>query len=347
MNAMINVAKQLGRDVVVSQDAALINKQLQQNLKNYKAKDQPEKQVLGDGQEGNDDRHLVRIASAGCAGSGASCEFAAYKADYWNQINQYFSNLFPTKAEEKKEVKQFGTVIWSDSYTLSKPMREMSPIELTELLRTGAVHPDDVSKVMDYLSSSIIGPDKGGVAIGTEAAKNAGNAIRVANSAEEAAALAKSAGKGAANSLKLKSGYDTHLTQVEDIVRKKNRGVVGGHNLENFEKAFTDRGWSLEENIISKTPHPSMNGVYEVKYQIPAVDTQGNIIAGQYKNIPNPKTVYDPKIISDEQMLDWGREAMKNGTVNRREITGYSSNGLKFQGYIENGEITNFFPTLK
>lgn len=149
------------------------------------------------------------------------------------------------------------------------------------------------------------------------------------------------------NGLKLKTGYDTHLIEVEDVVRKGNKGIVGGHNLDNFNKAFTDRGWSLDENIISKTPHSTINGVYEVKYQLPMVDTLGNIIPGQYKNIPNPKTVYDPSVISNEQLLQWGREAMANGTVNGRIITGTSSNGLKFQGYIDNGEISNFFPTLK
>ena len=144
-----------------------------------------------------------------------------------------------------------------------------------------------------------------------------------------------------------KPGYDTHLIEVEDVVRKGNKGIVGGHNLVNFEKAFTDRGWSLAENIISKTPHPTIKGVYEVKYRIPALDKMGNIIPGQYKNIPNPKTVYDPSVISNEQMLKWGQEAMANATVNGRIITGISSNGLKFQGYINNGEITNFFPTIK
>nr|WP_301290465.1 RHS repeat-associated core domain-containing protein [Paenibacillus sp. 1781tsa1] len=157
----------------------------------------------------------------------------------------------------------------------------------------------------------------------------------------------ESKSEGMGNGLKLKTGYDTHLVEVEDVVRKGNKGIVGGHNLDNFNKAFTDRGWSLDENIISKTPHPTINGVYEVKYQLPAVDTRGDIIPGQYKNIPNPKTVYDPSVISNEQMVQWGQEAMANGTVNGRIITGTSSNGLKFQGYIDNGEITNFFPTLK
>ncbi|QAS59352.1 hypothetical protein [Clostridium septicum] len=34
--------------------------------------------------------------------------------------------------------------------------------------------------------------------------------------------------KGGGN-LKFKEGYDKHIIDVEDIVRKKNKGVVGGH----------------------------------------------------------------------------------------------------------------------
>ena len=37
----------------------------------------------------------------------------------------------------------------------------------------------------------------------------------------------------------------------------------------------------------------------------------------------------DPKIISDEEILKWGEETMRNGVINDRQITGYSSNGLK------------------
>lgn len=40
---------------------------------------------------------------------------------------------------------------------------------------------------------------------------------------------------------------------------------------------------------------------------------------------------------------------MRNGIINKGEITGYSYNGLKFEGYIneKTGEATNFYLTLK
>jgi RsiW-degrading membrane proteinase PrsW (M82 family) len=155
--------------------------------------------------------------------------------------------------------------------------------------------------------------------------------------------------KEATKNITFKPGYDKHLWEVVDIVRKKGKGVVGGHNLNNFEKAFKGKGWDLEECIISKRKHPSIEGVYEIEYGLPKLDMEGKLIPGELKNVSHPKTVYDPNIISDEQILKWGEEAMKNGKVvgAGREITGVSSNGLQFRGFIdESGEISNFFPTL-
>lgn len=148
--------------------------------------------------------------------------------------------------------------------------------------------------------------------------------------------------------LEFKEGFDNHLINVEGIVRKKNKGIVGGHNFDNFKKAFTENGWNLDDYTISKKPHPNIDGIYEIKYGLPAFDREGNIIAGQLKNVRTPKTVYDPKIISNEQMINWGKEAMANGTINGRVVTGQASNGLKFQGFIDEatGEITNFYPAL-
>jgi hypothetical protein len=47
-------------------------------------------------------------------------------------------------------------------------------------------------------------------------------------------------------------------------------------------------------------------------------------------------------------MIQWGKETMEKGLVEPkgRMIEGAVSNGLQFNGYIENGAITNFFPVL-
>ncbi|WP_083450798.1 PrsW family glutamic-type intramembrane protease [Peribacillus butanolivorans] len=144
-----------------------------------------------------------------------------------------------------------------------------------------------------------------------------------------------------------KPGYDKHLKEVQEIVRRKGKGVVGGHNLHNFEKAFKEKGWDLKECIISRRKHPTIEGVHEIEYGLPKLDREGKIIPGELKKVSHPKTVYDPKIISDEQMLKWGEEAMKNGKIVGREKVGVASNGLKFRGFVDDsGKITNFFPTL-
>ncbi|MFC9597013.1 PrsW family glutamic-type intramembrane protease [Peribacillus butanolivorans] len=142
-------------------------------------------------------------------------------------------------------------------------------------------------------------------------------------------------------------GYDKHLKEVQEVVRRKGKGVVGGHNLHNFEKAFKEKGWDLKECIISRRKHPTIEGVHEIEYGLPKLDREGKIIPGELKKVSHPKTVYDPKIISDEQMLKWGEEAMKKGKIVGREKVGVASNGLKFRGFVDDsGKITNFFPTL-
>ena len=61
--------------------------------------------------------------------------------------------------------------------------------------------------------------------------------------------------------LKFKEGFDKHMIEVEDVVWKKGKGIVGGHNLENFEGVFKNNGWDVNEYIISKTPHETVEGI--------------------------------------------------------------------------------------
>ena len=150
------------------------------------------------------------------------------------------------------------------------------------------------------------------------------------------------------SNLKYRVGYDKHLIEVEYIVWKKGKGIVGGHNLDNFENAFKRNGWDLNEYIISKQPHPTVDGIYQIEYKLPAKDAAQNYVQGQYKKVATPKTVYDPSKISDNQIIQWGKEAMGNGVTNGRVRIGIAHNGLKFTGYIDEvtGEITNFHPSF-
>ncbi|MDM5154709.1 CdiA family toxin C-terminal domain-containing protein [Bacillus sp. DX1.1] len=108
------------------------------------------------------------------------------------------------------------------------------------------------------------------------------------------------------------------------------------------------QGNSIDDLIVSKRPHPTIEGVYEVNYQIPRKDMAGNIAEPvTCKIIKEPKTVYDPSVISDDVIYQWGTEAMKKGTINGTRVEGTASNGLRFFGYLdESGNVKNFYPIL-
>ncbi|WP_262417582.1 CdiA family toxin C-terminal domain-containing protein [Bacillus sp. YC2] len=164
-------------------------------------------------------------------------------------------------------------------------------------------------------------------------------------------------GNGGNRSLKTiayKLGFDEHLIKVEGFSQKK--GVIGGHNLDEFYGYLKKEGIPINE--LSRTPHENIKGVYEIEYQIPARDSAGNIVEGEWKKKPFTKTVIDPREISNEKIIELGKEAMEEGIGNHRIvkqnnsndiIEGKSSNGLKFKGYRnpENGEILNYHPVLE
>ncbi|WP_252244575.1 MULTISPECIES: CdiA family toxin C-terminal domain-containing protein [unclassified Clostridium] len=137
---------------------------------------------------------------------------------------------------------------------------------------------------------------------------------------------------------------DHHFIMGEGIGPKQ-RGVLGAHSEDFFNSTLESTGFSLNElKIGDPIPHPTIDGVYAQKYTIPSYNGRGELIG--FKNIREPKTVFEPNKIPGNQMLKWGKEAMENGTINGRIIEGSVSNGLQFRGYIENGEVTNFFPVV-
>jgi len=117
----------------------------------------------------------------------------------------------------------------------------------------------------------------------------------------------------------------------------KGKAVSGAHNLDYFTSTIQANGGS----IVSKTPHPSVKGIYEITYK-----------AGADKEVyKTAKTVYDPDIISDARMNEWAVEALTNakpvkGTTDM--ISGSASNGLRFEAYIDSSKtITSFYPRGK
>ncbi|WP_228481662.1 CdiA family toxin C-terminal domain-containing protein [Listeria welshimeri] len=150
------------------------------------------------------------------------------------------------------------------------------------------------------------------------------------------------------NNFKIGNNAKKHLNNSEGFIRKKGKGVIGGHNMDSFYDELRQQGFNIDDCIINKKPHPTVEGIYEVEYRVPK-EVKGQLVPNEYKNISRPKTVYDPNVFSTDEIYKLGIEAMQNGTINGNIVEGFASNGLKFTGYIDSvtGEITNFFPTLK
>ena len=119
-------------------------------------------------------------------------------------------------------------------------------------------------------------------------------------------------------------------------------------SLSHNSNAFFESLDEIGGRVVSEKTNPIYPGIREVQYEIPKKGIDGKpLIPPEYKTIKESKTIYDTSIISDEQMYQWGQEAMKNGKisgVNGEYIDGVTSNGLKFRGYIRDGKITNFYP---
>ena len=129
-----------------------------------------------------------------------------------------------------------------------------------------------------------------------------------------------------------------------DGIKQGQSGVNGAHNKNNFYKTINDKfepifnkeglKFNINECIESRASHPTISGIEEIRYKLPAMNQNNTLNKGIYKKVKAPKTVYDPSVISDEKMIQWGKEAI-------------SKNGLKFRGFLcDNGEITNFFPLI-
>ena len=82
-----------------------------------------------------------------------------------------------------------------------------------------------------------------------------------------------------------------------------------------------------------------------MKYE--KMDYTGKKGIGEYKVIPKNKsynkTVYDPRIISNEDIINFSKKAMKEGLHNKRIIPMIKQGKVKIQGEIPyNGGILKF-----
>ena len=136
-----------------------------------------------------------------------------------------------------------------------------------------------------------------------------------------------------------------HLTTVDDFTQKK--GVTGAHTSYSFNRAVKE--YNLR--ITSKVEHPTVKGVYEIRYEIPLKNKQLEY-TGDYKEIKEPKTVYDPSIIPDDKIMEWGQQAADQGldraiANNDRRIE-VTVNDLTFRVYVDlnTKTVINFFPII-
>ena len=136
------------------------------------------------------------------------------------------------------------------------------------------------------------------------------------------------------------SNTKTHISTVDGYSQKK--GIIGGHNLDAFNQTVIDRNL----NVVSRTDHPTIKGLTQIEYQIPSLDRAGNITG--YKMRAFSKTVYDPKVISDKQIIELGQQAAAKGypSATSKGLSQFTSEagGIDFRVYIRNGIIDNFHP---
>lgn len=89
-------------------------------------------------------------------------------------------------------------------------------------------------------------------------------------------------------------------------------------------------------------------GVSTVRYQIPKFDGVGNVVG--FKDKVFPKTVYDPKIFTDQKILDLGQQAAASGCKEAlsKGLSRYDSiaGNVTFRVYLDKatGTVTNFHP---
>ncbi|MGP6381712.1 CdiA family toxin C-terminal domain-containing protein, partial [Yersinia bercovieri] len=135
-----------------------------------------------------------------------------------------------------------------------------------------------------------------------------------------------------------------HLAKFDGFSQKK--GIHGTHNADIFNQAVSANGVKIINRALGQ-----VRGISHVKYQIPAKDRTGNTVG--YKAEIFEKTIYDPKIFSDEKMLILGQQAAANGYQSAKALGAREykaeSNGVKFQVFLDqnSGAVINFFPVIK
>jgi filamentous hemagglutinin len=100
--------------------------------------------------------------------------------------------------------------------------------------------------------------------------------------------------------------------------------------------------------IVSETP-TGVNGITEVKYLVPTKHRAGNL-TGEYKKTVETKTIYDPKVFTDQKILELGQQAPAKGfneaMASKNGQANVTIDGVNFRIYVdkETGKVRNFHP---
>ena len=143
----------------------------------------------------------------------------------------------------------------------------------------------------------------------------------------------------------LDTNFKNHTINIDGFTQQK--GVKGAHNLDIFNQAVSQ----YKLKIIRKDKHPTIDGIYEIEYQVPKKNKLQEY-TGEYRTPKKPlvKTVYDPDIISNDKILEWGQQAAARGYKNAisKQLSGYNEtvNGLEFRIYLDldTGKVKNVHP---
>ncbi|MEY1272492.1 CdiA family toxin C-terminal domain-containing protein [Proteus mirabilis] len=124
-------------------------------------------------------------------------------------------------------------------------------------------------------------------------------------------------------------------------------GISGVINANVFYNIIKDKNLK----IIKQNP-TSVRGIMYIEYKIPAKHPQTGEITHYKGNGAQPfkKTIYDPKIFSDQKIVELGQKAAANGYKNaldkKLQSYGAMSEGITFRVYLdkETKMVTNFHP---
>jgi hypothetical protein len=142
------------------------------------------------------------------------------------------------------------------------------------------------------------------------------------------------------NGISFSKDLKVHMSSLDGFTQKA--GVKGAHNMVSFDSVAAEKGL----RVLSKEPG-GVEGIYQIKYQIPKLDAALNPIPGEFKAQEFLKTVYDPKVYSDSEMLRLAQIAAAQSpeyTTVGRKIFNARVAGLEFAVYLQDGVVTNVHP---